>query len=113
MGGAPLVVDTTGNLDVIAEGMTRVNRGGALLLFAGLPKGAPITVDGERVHYDEVTLLGSFHYTPREADEALSHLAAGHVPVDALVTAHAPLEDFALAFERAGRGEGMKTALHP
>ncbi|MBL8115717.1 MAG: alcohol dehydrogenase catalytic domain-containing protein [Acidobacteria bacterium] len=113
VGGSPLVVDTTGNLDVIAEGMTRVNRGGALLLFAGLPKGAPITVDGERVHYDEVTLLGSFHYTPREADEALSHLAAGHVPVDALVTAHAPLEDFALAFERAGRGEGMKTALHP
>ncbi len=112
-GDSPLVVDTTGHPDVIAEGMTRVSKGGAFLLFAGLPKGTKVAVDGERVHYDEVTLLGSFHYTPREADVALGHLVSGHVPVAALVTAHLPLEDFALAFARAERGEGMKTALHP
>jgi threonine dehydrogenase-like Zn-dependent dehydrogenase len=40
-----LVVDTTGDPGVISWGMSRVAKGGALLLFAGLPKGTEIAVD--------------------------------------------------------------------
>ena len=41
-----------------------VGRGGSVLFFGGCAPGTTISVDTRRAHYEELTLLGSFHHTP-------------------------------------------------
>jgi L-iditol 2-dehydrogenase len=111
--GADLVVDTTGDAELVHELVSAAARGGSVLLFAGAASGSAAPVDLVRVHYDEVSVVGSFHYTPADADAALELLASGAIPEGALVTATSALEDYERVFERARSGEGMKTAFLP
>ena len=108
-----LVIDTTGDPGVI-EGLPGLAAdGGTVLLFAGLPAGAGVSLDAHAIHYREVSIVGSFHYTPREADEALALLSRGAVPAAEIVSARRPLADWRAAFDLARRGAAMKVALVP
>lgn len=109
----PLVIDTTGDPGVIAALTGLAADGGTVLLFAGLPAGARIAVDAHAVHYREVSVVGSFHYTPREADEALAVLANGAVPAGEVVSARRPLAEWRAAFDLARAGTALKVALVP
>lgn len=111
--GADLVVEATGDLDVAGEAPALAARGGTVLLFAGLAHEARLPVLAHRIHYDEVTLAGSFHYTPAEAREALDLLSRGEVPTEHLVTGESPLEAYASVLERVAGGSDMKVAFLP
>ena len=56
---------------MIAELPALTADGGTVLLFAGMPEGARVSVDAFALHYREVSITGSFHYTPRDVDTAL------------------------------------------
>ncbi|MCM3875559.1 MAG: alcohol dehydrogenase catalytic domain-containing protein [Thermoanaerobaculia bacterium] len=109
----PLVIDTTGDPGVISALPALAADGGTVLLFAGLPSGAGVSLDAHAVHYREVSIVGSFHYTPREADEALALLSRGAVPAAEMVSAHRPLADWRAAFDLARSGTAMKVGLVP
>ena len=87
--------------------------GGTLLLFAGMAAGSRIDVDAFRVHYEEVSVVGSFHYTPADADRALSLLASGEVPSAPLLSGTRPLSEWREAFDEVERGEVMKLVIVP
>ena len=63
-----------------------------MLAFGGLPHEARIEVDPFRIHYEEVTLKGAFHHTPRHVRAALAFLASGAYPFERLVTHRIGLE---------------------
>jgi L-iditol 2-dehydrogenase len=108
-----LVVDTTGDPDVIAALPALTADGGTILLFAGLPAGAHVSIDAHAVHYREVSIVGSFHYTPREVDEALALLSSGAIPAAEIVSARRPLSEWQAAFELARAGAALKVAVIP
>jgi L-iditol 2-dehydrogenase len=109
----PLVIDTTGDPGVISALPDLAADGGTVLLFAGMPAGACVSLDAQAIHYREVSIVGSFHYTPREVDEALALLSKGAVPAAEIVSAHCPLADWRAAFDRARSGAAMKVCLVP
>ncbi len=111
--GADLVVETTGAPEVAEEAPGLAAKGGTVLLFAGLAREARLAVLAHRVHYDEVTLAGSFHYTPDDARTALDLLARDELPVALLITSESPLEKHPFVLERLSRGEEMKVAFRP
>jgi L-iditol 2-dehydrogenase len=108
-----LVIDTTGDPGVIEALPDLAADGGTVLLFAGLTAGIHVSLDAHAIHYREVSIAGSFHYTPGEADEALALLARGAVPVAEVVSACRPLADWRAAFELARSGDAMKVGLVP
>ena len=108
-----LIFDTTGDIGVISELPALAANGGTVLLFAGLPEGARAAVDAYAVHYREVSVTGSFHYTPRDVDAALALLAGGAIPASALVDERRPLAQWREAFDLVERGATMKVALVP
>ncbi len=87
--------------------------GGTVLLFAGLPAGARVAIDAHAVHYREVSIVGSFHYTPREVDEALALLSRGAIPAAEIVSARRPLAEWEAAFDLARAGTALKVAVVP
>jgi L-iditol 2-dehydrogenase len=109
----PLVIDTTGDPGVIEALPALAADGGTVLLFAGLPAGVRIAIDAHAVHYREVSIVGSFHYTPREADEALALLASGVIPAAEIVSARRPLAEWQAAFDLAREGTALKVAVIP
>jgi len=109
----PLIIDTTGDPGVIEALPALAANGGTVLLFAGMAEGARVSVDAFAVHYREVSIVGSFHYTPRDADAALALLVAGAIPVSSLVGARRELSEWREAFDLAGSGGALKVALVP
>jgi L-iditol 2-dehydrogenase len=108
-----LVIDTTGDPGVIGALPALAADGGAVLLFAGLPAGASVALDAHAVHYREVSIVGSFHYASREADEALALLERGAVPAVEIVSARRPLAEWQAAFDLARAGTALKVAVVP
>jgi len=84
-----------------------------LIITAGMPREASVALLAGRLHYDEVTVAGSFHYTPREADEALALLAQGAIPATELISATRPLSEAEEVFRGLSYRDAMKTALVP
>ena len=108
-----LVVDTTGSPAVASSLAGKVAPGGTLLLFAGMADGVSIPADAYRIHYEEVSVVGSFHYTPADADRALELLASGVVSFPAVLSKTRPLAEWREAFEEVERGDVMKVVLVP
>ena len=61
-----VVIECTGKLDGWQEACARAAPGGQVLLFGGLPRGTIFSVDSYRLHYEEIRILGDFHFSPRD-----------------------------------------------
>ena len=84
--GADVVIEAAGTAEAWQDAVRLVRPAGTVVLFGGLERGTSVQVDAERLHYDELTLRGSFHHTPRDVRAALTFLASGAYPWERLVT---------------------------
>jgi L-iditol 2-dehydrogenase len=66
------------------------------------------TVNGNRIHYDEIMILGSFSYNPTMHVLALDTIQRGLVPVDEIVTHTFAIEEIDRVFHIAASGEALK-----
>jgi L-iditol 2-dehydrogenase len=108
-----VVIECTGRPDGWQEAFDRTAPGGQVLLFGGLPRGATFTVDAYRLHYEEIRVLGDFHFSPSEVAEARERLLSGELELDPLVSGCLPLDRLAEAMRRLGAGEGLQYAIDP
>ena len=108
-----VVIECTGNPHVWAAAPSLTRVGGKAMLFGGLTGHAQVSFSAKRIHYDEVTLLGSFHYTPADVAEAYRLLANGELKLGGLITDVRPLSSLPQAFDELERGEAIKFALRP
>lgn len=111
--GADQVIECAG-LPEVWEGALRLTRkGGRILLFGGCPGGTTATFDTQRLHYDELTVQGAFHFTPAAVAEAYSLLTERTLDVSPLISDRLPLTALPEALARLNAGEGFKFALLP
>ncbi len=90
--GADVVIEAAGTAEAWHHALELVRPGGTVLAFGGLPREARIQVDAYRIHYEEVTLKGAFHHTPRHIRAALAFLGSGAYPFEQLITHQLGLE---------------------
>jgi L-iditol 2-dehydrogenase len=107
------VIECTGRLDGWQEAFARTAPGGQTLLFGGLPRGTAFTVDSYRLHYEEVHVRGSFHFSPRDVARAREFLVGGELELDPLISGGLPLTQLAEALRRLEQREGMQYAIDP
>jgi L-iditol 2-dehydrogenase len=108
-----VVIECTGKLDGWQSAFERTAPGGQVLLFGGLPRGTVFGVDSFRAHYEEVRVVGSFHFAPRDVAIARQRLLSGEVDTEGLVTDSLPLDLLGEALARLERGEGLQYAIDP
>jgi L-iditol 2-dehydrogenase len=90
--GAAVAIEAAGAEEAWRQAVELVRPGGTVLLFGGLPRDAEPRVDAYRLHYEELTLRGAFHHTPRTVRAALTFLATGARPWERLITHEVSLE---------------------
>lgn len=111
--GVDYVFECTGQPDVWESSVNYVRRGGTVILFGGCKSGTTVTYDTERLHYDEITIRGVFHFTPDDVREAYKLLKTGRIKVSKLISGKYPLKDIEKAFLMLAKGEGIKYAIIP
>jgi L-iditol 2-dehydrogenase len=108
-----VVIECTGKADGWQQAFDLAAPGGQVLLFGGLPRGTAYAVDSYRLHYEEIRVIGSFHFVPRDVARAREALLSGELELDPLVTATVPLAQLADALGRLQRGGGLQYAIDP
>lgn len=71
-----VVIEAVGNPSVWEASVQLVRKGGAVNFFGGCPSGTTVTLDTTLIHYSDLTLLASFHHTPRTIRRALEFIEA-------------------------------------
>ena len=110
--GADVVIEAAGTADAWRDAVELVRPGGRVVFFGGLERGATLSVDAVRLHYEELTLRGAFHHTPRTVRAALVFLAAGAFPWERLITHTIGLDDLPRLFADPPR-DLLKAAVRP
>jgi L-iditol 2-dehydrogenase len=93
--GADVVIEAAGTEEAWLAAVDLVRPGGTVLAFGGLPAVARVPIAAYRIHYEEVTLRGAFHHTPRHVRAALAFLASGAYPFERLITHRVGLDGVA------------------
>jgi L-iditol 2-dehydrogenase len=111
--GADVGIEAVGLPPVWEQTVRTLRPGGTAVLFGGTPKGAMFAVDSSAMHYEEYTLKGVFHHTPRYVKAAVELLISGKVDGGMLITESRPLDALVSSLEDMAAGRGSKYILVP
>jgi L-iditol 2-dehydrogenase len=111
--GVDLVVECTGKVEVWHDSINYVRRGGSIILFGGCKRGTSVQFDTHRLHYDEIALFGTFHFTPQDVASAYALLCSDGFDVKPLISDIAGLDQIGAVFEHLRNGRGIKYAIRP
>jgi len=110
--GADVVIEAVGSEGAWTDAVDLVRPGGTVVMFGGLPRDARPPVDAYRLHYEELTVRGSFHHTPATVRAALGFLGSGAYPWQRLVTHRILLDELPALFADPPR-DLLKAAVVP
>lgn len=112
-GGYDVVIECTGRPEGWQQAIDLTRPGGQVMLFGGLPKGSTFPVDTYRLHYEELKLLGSFHFTPADVRKAASYLIDADLHLEAMIEDCRPLDELARSLNEMAEGAALKFAIQP
>jgi len=112
--GPDRVIECVGVPEVWEQAIAMGRKGATVNLFGGCPKETVARLDTSRLHYDELTLVGTFHHTPAAVREALRLIAEGLVPARTLIQQEAPLAELPGVLQSLLNGNcAVKVAIDP
>ena len=111
-GGWDVVIDCTGVVAAIEDGLKRVRPGGTFQQFGVAPTEARATFSPFRVYNDEITIVGSMAVL-NSYGRAVEMFAAGALQAAPMVSHAFALQDYGDALEMFRSGAGRKLQIRP
>jgi len=91
-----------------------VRKGGVVNFFGGCAAGTKVELDTNRLHYNDIKLLASFHHTPTTARKAFALVTGGKFKCAEYITGRAQLTELDSVFRKLmSRTNDIKTAILP
>ncbi len=110
--GWEVVIDATGVVPAIEDGLRRVARGGTFLMFGVTPAEATATFSPFRLYNEEVTVIGSMAVL-HSFERARDLLVGGAVDAAAMLTHSMALDSYEAAMATFRSGAGLKIQVTP
>jgi L-iditol 2-dehydrogenase len=106
------IIEAVGRPEVWESAVHLVRKGGVVNFFGGCPAGTTVTLDTTLLHYSNLTLLASFHHTPRTIRRALEFIEAGVVHSRDFVDGESSLSNLPGLFKSMTQGnQAVKTLI--
>jgi len=105
--GWDVVIDATGVVPAIEDGLGRVGRGGTFLVFGVANHDAVASFSPFRVYNDEITIIGSMAVL-HSFERAVDLFVRGVIDCEAMLTHRFPLDDYTTAIDTFREGGGLK-----
>ncbi len=111
--GPNAIIECTGKPDVWEKSVELVSKGGEVILFGGCPAGTKVNFDTTRIHYDQITIKGIFHFTSNDVKKAYEFLSDNSTELIELVSGKYKLNQIQEVFERLTVRDGIKYEINP
>jgi L-iditol 2-dehydrogenase len=102
--GFDVVIEAVGKPETWEAAVRLVRKGGTVNFFGGCPSGTTVSLDTGLIHYSNLTLLASFHHTPRTVRRALEFIEAGVVRSEDFVDGECSLSELPMLFQSMASG---------
>lgn len=95
-----------------------VNKGGKIIIFSGIKKSSSIgssgliNIDPNLIHYNQVSLHGSFSSNPENLEQAMNLVHTKEIKLNDLITNIFSLEEIENALRTAESFEGLKSIIN-
>jgi 2-desacetyl-2-hydroxyethyl bacteriochlorophyllide A dehydrogenase len=107
-----VVIDCTGVVAAIQDGLSRVAKAGTFLQFGVTEQAAKVTIDPYRIYNEEITITGSMAVN-QSYERAAELFLQGVIDPEIFISDRLPLGDYAEAIDRMKRGVGRKIQVVP
>ncbi|MEM2129580.1 MAG: alcohol dehydrogenase catalytic domain-containing protein [Candidatus Bathyarchaeia archaeon] len=111
--GADKVIEAVGLPQTWELAFQMTRKAGTTLFFGGCPSGAKISLDTERIHYEDLTVKGIFHHTPVSVLKAFKLISSGRFNGEPLISEEMSLSELENALIKMSKGECVKIAIKP
>ena len=112
--GVDIAIEAVGVPEAWQEAVELVRKGGTVNFFGGCATNTQVTLDTNRLHYNDITLRATFHHTPAICRQALELISTGRFQASAFITGRANLYELNRVFEKLmNRSTEIKTAIMP
>ncbi|MHA1651712.1 MAG: zinc-binding dehydrogenase [Candidatus Helarchaeota archaeon] len=111
--GADIAVEAIGYPETWETTIKMARKGGLVNLFGGPPPTSSISINTSLLHYNELTIIGVFHTTPRYVQAAINLLANRKINTDIFITEHLKLDELDKILDNLVNQKGIKTAIIP
>ena len=106
------VIEAVGRPETWEAAVQLVRKGGVVNFFGGCPSGTTVSLDTQLIHYSNLTLLASFHHTPKTIRRALEFIEAGVIRAADFVDGECPLTQLPELFKSMVAGNSaIKTLI--
>ena len=99
-----VVIEAVGKPETWEQSVRLVRKGGTVNFFGGCPAGTSVTLDTALIHYSNLTLLASFHHTPRTIRQALQYIEDGIIRAQDFVDGECSLSELPERFKAMASG---------
>jgi L-iditol 2-dehydrogenase len=112
--GVDIAIEAVGVPEAWEEAIELVRKGGIVNFFGGPPADSRVSLDTNRIHYNDITMRATFHHTPAICRRSLELIAGGRFQAGAFITGHAHLYELNRVFEKLMNRNGeIKTVIVP
>ena len=102
--GFDVVIEAVGKPETWETAVRCVRKGGRVNFFGGCASGTTVSLDTGLIHYSSLTLMASFHHSPRTIRRALEFIEAGVVRAADFVDGECPLGELPKLFQSMAAG---------
>lgn len=107
------IIECSGTKEGFEIALKLIEKGGKICLFAGMPRDYKLYFDGSFLHYNQLTIYGSFHYDRKAVLEAYNLIFENEMDLNSIFSGEYELKDLPVAIEKSLRGEGLKYVIKP
>jgi L-iditol 2-dehydrogenase len=111
--GADVAVEAIGYPETWETTVKMARKGGLVNLFGGPPPLSDFSINTGLLHYNELTLIGVFHTTPRYVQASINLLANRKIDTDIFLTEELELDKLDKILDNLINQKGIKTAIIP
>ena len=112
--GADVVIVCAPSREAQEQSIGYARKGGAVSLFASLPKdAAEITLDSRAIHYGELRICGASDSRPEHVSEALRLMSEGLIDAGAVITHRVPLSAIHEGLALMKAKQSLKVLVYP
>jgi len=106
--GIDVAITTVFKEDIIKECFLFIRKQGTVFIFGSAIKNPDLLIDSNKIHYDQINIIGSSAYKPFHFSIALKLLKENRISVTPLITSVETLDKIKKAFEEYSKPENLK-----
>ena len=106
--GVEKMMVSVGDTRVVESSMQFIGKGGIVNIYAGMPKGQMMSLDPNLIHYNEVSLVGTFGFAPHHFHQAIYLLGSMRSELEQIISGTVTIDNISTALMDMAEYRGIK-----